>query len=73
MDDLQTESIDEDFFTTGDGNEDEHDEGSSCNSNVSIELSEITENWRGLGKNQDIQPSINKKRKRITKYMESTP
>jgi len=54
-------------------NEDEQEDVSSCDSNVSLELAEITENWHGFGKNQDIQPLEKEKRKRITKYMECTP
>jgi len=54
-------------------NEGEQLEVSSCESNASLEMSEITENWHGLGKNQDIQPLTKEKRKRITKYMECTP
>jgi len=40
-------------------------------------LAEITENWHGFGKNQDIKPFEKpfekEKRKRMTKYMECTP
>jgi len=38
------------------GNEDDQEDVSSCDSNVSLELAEITENWHGFGKNQDIKP-----------------
>ncbi|KAF0724594.1 Uncharacterized protein FWK35_00026276 [Aphis craccivora] len=54
------------------GNEDDQEDVSSCDSNVSLELAEITENWHSFGKNQDIKPSEKEKRKRITKYMECT-
>lgn len=44
-------------------------------SNDSINFNKINaiENWRGRGRNEDIEPLFKEKRKRLTAYMEPVP